>query len=201
MHRHLTLRTARALSFVVAALAVTWASVLAGCQGGRLVSRERGGAWLLTADAGATDAGRIVLMDDPDAGAGTDASVALPDAFVPGAPPADAAVAAPDAFYAAPDAFVAPPDAFVPSGGTHAVTLYGTSSCGACLAARAFLDGNDVAYTYRNLADPAVIDQLVAHAATVGYDLGGSVSMPVIVIDATMTEGWSESRARAQLGL
>lgn len=56
-------------------------------------------------------------------------------------------------------------------------------------------------YTYRNLADPAVIDRLVAHAAMVGYDLGGSVSMPVIVIDGTMTEGWSESRARAQLGL
>ncbi|GAB4215273.1 MAG: hypothetical protein OHK0013_40710 [Sandaracinaceae bacterium] len=39
MHAHLTLRSARALSLVVAAFAVTWTFVLAGCQGGRLASR------------------------------------------------------------------------------------------------------------------------------------------------------------------
>jgi glutaredoxin len=199
MHLHPTLRHARALSFVVAALAVTWTLLLPGCQGGRLSSRQRGGAWLLVDDAGATDAGRIVLSEDPDAARAPDAGT-MGDP-PPVMPPADAGTSAPDAFYAAPDAFVAVPDAYVPSGGTHMVTLYGTSSCGACLAARAFLDGNGVAYTYRNLADPSVVDQLVAHASMVGYDLGGSISMPVLVIDSTMTEGWSEGRARSQLGL
>ena len=81
------------------------------------------------------------------------------------------------------------------------VIIYGASWCGACRAARAFLELNDVAFVEHDVEDPSVQSEMLSRAAMLGYSLGGSVSLPVLVIDTTMTEGWSESRARTQLGL
>jgi glutaredoxin len=211
----------------IALLASLALVVLAGCEG-RFGSADRGLRWGASgSDAGPmVDAGRIILTFDPDAGPLPDAG-ALPDA---GSVP-DAAVATPDAWTPPPSCTPScagracgsdgcggscgscgPGQSCSPSqqcepttppggGGTHMITFYGASWCGACAAARAFFDGRGIAYTYRNASDPAVQAELVSRAMMLGYPLGSSVSLPVLVIDTTMTEGWNEARVRAQLGL
>ena len=181
-------------------------------------------------DAGSHDAGRIVLSFDRDAALAdtgvSDASVR--DASVRDAAVRDAF--APDAWMAPPPS-CSPSCAgrecgsdgcggscgscsgsetcsvsqqcvpSTPPGGTHAVTMYGASWCGACAAGRAFFMANGVTYTYRNAEDPTVQSEMLSRAAMLGYPLGPSIALPVLVIDSTMTEGWSEGRARGQLGL
>jgi glutaredoxin len=174
---------------------------LTACRG-ELSSEDRGlRRGVPLADAGTRpDAGRVVLGFAEDAGA-PDAWSA--DAATP--PTTDASTPrAPDAWSVPPpDAWSPPPPdaAAPPMGGTHAVTLYGASWCGSCAAARAFFMANGVAYTYRNAEDPAVQSEMLSRARMLGHPLDGTISLPVLVIDSTMTEGWSETRARGQLGL
>ncbi|GAB4212579.1 MAG: hypothetical protein OHK0013_35510 [Sandaracinaceae bacterium] len=86
-----------------------------------------------------------------------------------------------------------------PPGGTHAVTLYGTASCGYCRRARDFLRANDVAFTDRDLNAPGVIDEAFArvHALTGEY----RVATPTAIIDDRVIFGWNESEYRRLLGL
>jgi glutaredoxin len=199
--------------------------VSVGACEGRLGSADRGVRWAAASDAGLSDAGRIVLRFDRDAAL---PDAAMPDdAGLPGAMP-DAAGPRVDA--AVPPSCTPScagracgsdgcggscgscgsgqvcnasqqcmPSA--PSGGTHTVTMWGASWCGACAAARAFFAAHGVTYTEHDVDDPAEVDALVRRAGELGYPISGSVSLPVLVIDSTMTEGWSEGRARSQLGL
>ncbi len=91
-------------------------------------------------------------------------------------------------------------EASPPTGG-HSVTMWGASWCGACSGARAFFMANGVTYTYRNVENPADQAAMIQRAMELGYPLDGSVGLPVLVIDSTMTEGWSEGRVRDQLEL
>jgi len=86
-----------------------------------------------------------------------------------------------------------------PTGGTHAVTLYGTSSCGYCIRARQFFDANDVTFTDRDLNAPGVVDEAFerVHALTGEY----RVSTPTVIIDNEVMLGWSEAECRRLLGL
>ena len=79
--------------------------------------------------------------------------------------------------------------------------MWGASWCGACSGARAFFMANGVTYTYRNVENPADQAAMIQRAMELGYPLDGSVGLPVLVIDSTMTEGWSEGRVRDQLEL
>lgn len=205
------------------ALVLSTLSLLAlGACEGRFGTTDRGlsRGGMRESDAGQTDAGRIVLRFDRDA-AMPDAGVS--DAWAPDARVADAwtppppsctpscagrecgtdgcggscgSCSASETCSAAQQCEPNPP-----TGGTHAVTMYGASWCGACAAARAFFMANGVTYTYRNVEDPSVQAELVAQARALGYPIEGSIALPVLVVDATMTEGWSEARVRGQLGL
>ena len=85
------------------------------------------------------------------------------------------------------------------SGGTHAVTLYGTSSCGYCIRARQFFRDNAVNFADRDLGDPSVVDEAFerVHALTGEYRL----ATPTIIIDDHVMLGWSEAQCRSDLGL
>ncbi len=86
-----------------------------------------------------------------------------------------------------------------PTGGTHAVTLYGTSSCGYCIRARQFFDANDVTFNDRDLNAPGVVDEAFERV----HDLTGEyrVSTPTVIIDDEVMLGWSEAECRRLLGL
>lgn len=155
--------------------------------------------------------GPPVLMSSPDAGlAVVDAAWAPPDAWsAPGcAPSCGGRQCGPDgcggvcgtcgagttcnaSFQCAPDA--------PPSGGTHAVTLYGTATCGYCRQARTFFGANDVTFTDRDLNAPGVVDEAFerVHALTGEY----RVATPTAIIDDHVIFGWNESEYRRRLGL
>ncbi len=186
------------LCAVLAALAL-----LVGCEG-ELGLRTANGA-----------GGPPVLMPSADAGvradasAITDAAWARPDAFVaPGCAPACAGAqcgsdgcggscgscAAGSTCSAARQCEAQPP-----TGGTHAVTLYGTSSCGYCRRAREFFAANHVAFTDRDLEAPGVVEEAFERV----HDLTGEyrVSTPTVIIDDQVMLGWSEPACRELLGL
>lgn len=191
---------------------------LAACEG-RLGSVDRGLVHV-SADASSPDAGRIVLTFDRDAGPLPDTGplpdAAMPDAAEPMAPPPPSCApscagracgtdgcggscgscASGESCDATQQCVAMPPP-----GGTHTVTMWGASWCGACAAARAYFAAHHVAYTEHDVDDPAEQAALVARAHELGYPISGSIALPVLVIDTTMTEGWSEGRARGQLGL
>jgi len=86
-----------------------------------------------------------------------------------------------------------------PTGGTHAVTLYGTSSCGYCIRARQFFEANDVTFNDRDLNAPGLVDEAFerGHPPTGEYP----VSTPTVIIDDEVMLGWSEAECRRLLGL
>lgn len=86
-----------------------------------------------------------------------------------------------------------------PTGGTHAVTLYGTSSCGYCRQARTFFGANHVTFSDRDLEAPGVIDEAFERV----HELTGEyrVATPTIIIDDEVMLGWSEAACRERLGL
>lgn len=160
--------------------------------------------------ASRSDGGGPMLMPSTDAGLATsDAFWQAPDAYVPPscAPQCAGRQCGPDGCggtcgacatgTTCNAAYQCQPSA--PTGGTHAVTLYGTSSCGYCVRARRFFRDNGVAFTDRDLSSPAVLDEALqrVHALTGEY----RVATPTIIIDDEVMLGWSEARCRTLLGL
>lgn len=79
------------------------------------------------------------------------------------------------------------------AGGKQAgVILYSTSWCGACRAARKYLDQNRIPYVERDIEkDPAAARELMSKARAAGISPSG---VPVIDVNGTLMQGFSAQR-------
>jgi glutaredoxin len=196
-----------------ALVAVALLALAPACEGELgLATGASSGSGAPTGGAPTGGGGPPVLMSSPDAGyAVVDAAWAPPDAWAaPGCTPSCAGrqcgadgcggvCGTCGAGTTCNASFQCQPDAPPAGGSTHAVTLYGTASCGYCRQARAFFGANDVEFTDRDLNAPGVVDEAFerVHALTGEY----RVATPTAIIDDHVIFGWNESEYRRRLGL
>lgn len=82
-----------------------------------------------------------------------------------------------------------------PSQGKHVpvVLLYGAHWCSHCEEAEAHMKQRAIAYTYRNVDDPGVNQELGLKLQAAGYK-ESSIAIPVIEIDGDLQIGWSAQK-------
>jgi glutaredoxin len=92
----------------------------------------------------------------------------------------------------------APPPAALGDGGTPVVTIYGTSWCGACRAARQYLTERRVPFADKDIErDPAAARELSEKAAKSGIPTD---SVPIIEVRGRLLRGFDRARIDALLG-
>jgi glutaredoxin len=90
------------------------------------------------------------------------------------------------------------PSAAVGDGGTPVVTIYGTSWCGACRAARQYLTERRVPFADKDIErDPAAARELGEKAAKMGIPTD---RVPVIEVRGRLLQGFDRARIDALLG-
>ncbi|HEX4406325.1 MAG TPA: glutaredoxin family protein, partial [Polyangia bacterium] len=95
----------------------------------------------------------------------------------------------------------APPEAPpppLPDGGTPVVTIYGTSWCGACRAARQYLTERRVPFADKDVErDPAAARELQDKASKMGIPTD---RVPIIEVRGRLLQGFDRARIDALLG-
>src|SRR6185503_10614506 len=90
------------------------------------------------------------------------------------------------------------PPAPAAAGGTPVVTLYGTSWCGACRAARQYLTGRKIPFADKDIEqDPGAARELAAKASKMGIPTD---RVPVIDVRGRLLLGFDKARIEALLG-
>lgn len=80
--------------------------------------------------------------------------------------------------------------------GSATIVVYGANWCGACSEAKAWLDSNGFAYSYRNIEEPGVTEELVAAAKLPP----GAIGIPVIGINGVYQSGFDPDELQRTLG-
>jgi glutaredoxin 3 len=105
-----------------------------------------------------------------------------------GPPPAPAPTAAPSP----------PPGGTVPPGTTPVVTIYGTSWCGACRAAREYMTAHKIPFADKDVErDPAAAQELADKASKMGIPTD---RVPIIDVRGRLLLGFDRERIEALLG-
>jgi glutaredoxin len=93
---------------------------------------------------------------------------------------------------------VALADGGAPAGGTPVVTIYGTSWCGACRAAREYLTQRRIPFADKDIErDPAAARELGEKASKMGIPTD---RVPVIEVRGRLLQGFDRARIDALLG-
>jgi glutaredoxin len=91
-----------------------------------------------------------------------------------------------------------PPPATAPSGEPAVVTLYGTSWCGACKAARQYLSSRKIPFADKDIErDPAAARELADKAARLGVKAD---RVPILDVRGRLLIGFDKTRFEALLG-
>ena len=106
--------------------------------------------------------------------------------------------AAPPAGQAPGAAPTTPPGGTVPPGTTPLVTIYGTSWCGACRAAREYLTAHKIPFADKDIErDPSAAQELADKASKMGIPTD---RVPVIDVRGRLLLGFDRERIEALLG-
>ena len=91
-----------------------------------------------------------------------------------------------------------PPGGTVPPGTTPVVTIYGTSWCGACRAAREYMTAHKIPFADKDIErDPSAAQELAAKASKMGIPTD---RVPVIDVRGRLLLGFDRERIEALLG-
>ena len=91
-----------------------------------------------------------------------------------------------------------PPGGTVPPGATPVVTIYGTSWCGACRAAREYMTAHKIPFADKDIErDPSAAQELAAKASKMGIPTD---RVPVIDVRGRLLLGFDRERIEALLG-
>jgi glutaredoxin 3 len=106
--------------------------------------------------------------------------------------------AAPPPAHAPAGAPSAPPGGTVPPGTTPVVTIYGTSWCGACRAAREYMTAHKIPFADKDIErDPSAAQELADKASKMGIPTD---RVPVIDVRGRLLLGFDRERIEALLG-
>ena len=91
-----------------------------------------------------------------------------------------------------------PPGGTVPPGTTPVVTIYGTSWCGACRAAREYMTAHKIPFADKDIErDPSAAQELADKASKMGIPTD---RVPVIDVRGRLLLGFDRERIEALLG-
>ena len=91
-----------------------------------------------------------------------------------------------------------PPGGTVPPGATPVVTIYGTSWCGACRAAREYMTAHKIPFADKDIErDPSAAKELADKASKMGIPTD---RVPVIDVRGRLLLGFDRERIEALLG-
>jgi glutaredoxin len=117
--------------------------------------------------------------------------------FAPGRPQATAAATSPNGSALGPSAGTASGRVMSPPG-TPVVTVYGTSWCGACRAARQYFADHKIPFADKDIEqDPAAARELAEKAAKMGIPTD---RVPVLEVRGRLLLGFDRARVEALLG-